>query len=394
MRATFLNPIRDERGVALPLALIGLVSVSLLVTTALVTSSTELAISDAHQDATAALYAAEGGLQAYVAERGTVLQNQAGQAPINYTSPDGGRPVAISVVHLASQLLPTGDSMRLFTVFANPTSGGGRTLTATVTQIAPPPVPLNLNITSAMSVGGDLSVTGNAFNVTGQSLACGSLGVEALRLSSDSDLDFGSAAQYDTRVQKFSGTTDAGVNTTGEAVIERSGTREELVNSLLDSRSIDDIANSVPKTKWRYRLKTPTYTPAWLLTALALPGGVAVVDAEGGSVSINPGTYTGILIVLNGDVDIPGDVTFNGIIIAERNFSLAGSVSINGAIASLAMDGENVVNNMGDDSGLMGSVEVAYDKCKVDAALEAFANGSIPPFPLVQRTVAWLEVIR
>ena len=68
-----LGPRLGERGVALPLALLGLVGVSLIVTTALLTSSTEYAISSAHQDATRALYIAEGGLQAYVAEYGSAL---------------------------------------------------------------------------------------------------------------------------------------------------------------------------------------------------------------------------------------------------------------------------------------------------------------------------------
>src|SRR5688500_17498727 len=103
MRDLIVHTVRNERGVALPLALLGLVSVSLLVTTALVTSSTELAISGAHQDATAALYTAEGGLQAYVAQNGTTLQNDAGDAAFDYTPPGGGPRVRLSVTHMGTQ---------------------------------------------------------------------------------------------------------------------------------------------------------------------------------------------------------------------------------------------------------------------------------------------------
>ena len=119
------------------------------------------------------------------------------------------------------------------------------------------------------------------------------------------------------------------------------------------------------------------------------------MDAQGGSISINPGVYTGILIVLNGSVSISGNIDFNGIILAEKNFSLAGNVTINGAIASMAMDGENVVSNAGDDSDVDGTVAVNYNKCAVDAALQAYA-GAAPntQTPAVRRTVAWLEVVR
>ena len=70
-------------------------------------------------------------------------------------------------------------------------------------------------------------------------------------------------------------------------------------------------------------------------------------------------------------------------------------MTINGAIASMAMDGENVVSNAGDDSDLDGTVAVNYDKCAVDAALQAYAAAAPnTQTPAVRRTVAWLEVIR
>ncbi|HVH13694.1 MAG TPA: hypothetical protein VM759_11610, partial [Longimicrobium sp.] len=55
-----------RRGIALPVALVGLVAVSLLVTTALLTSSTEFAISAANTAGSRALYTAENGMQEFV----------------------------------------------------------------------------------------------------------------------------------------------------------------------------------------------------------------------------------------------------------------------------------------------------------------------------------------
>ena len=387
--------LRDERGVALPLALLGLVTVSLLVTTALVTSSTELAISGAHQDATEGLYSAEGGLQAYVAERGTTAQNDAGGGEFAFAPAGGGPGVRLEVVHLGSRVLTDQRTIRFYSTLARPADNGGRTVSAVITQVVPPPIPPNLNITSAMTVAGDLSVSGNAFDVNGRSTACGSAGVEALRMAADSDLSFGAIEQYDTRIERFVGTTDDGVAEAGEEVIERAGTRASLVSSLLDGKTLDELAAFIPTTHWRYRTQNPVYSNAWLASTLVAPGSAVVVDAQGGSISIAPGTYYGILIVVNGSVSISGNINFNGIILAETNFSLAGDVTINGAIASMAMDGENVVSEAGDDSGLAGTVEVNYDKCQVDAALQAYA-GVAPntQTPDVRRTVSWLEVVR
>ena len=395
MRYPIPVTVHDEGGVALPLALLGLVTVSLLVTTALVTSSTELAISGAHQDATAGLYSAEGGLQAYVAERGTIAQSDAGQGEFGFTPSAGGPPVRVSVAQLGQRVLADQRTLRLYSVLAHPAVNGGRTVSAVLTQVVPAPIPPQLNITSAMTVAGDLEVSGNSFDVDGRSRACGSNGVEALRMASDSELFLNNDNQYDNRVDHFVGTTDAGVDVTGQAVIQRAGTRASLVSNLLGGRTIDELAAAIPTERWRYRTQNPAYSSAWLASSLQAPGSAVVVDAQGGTIAIAPGIYYGILIVVNGSVSISGNIDFNGIILAETNFSLAGNVTINGAIASMAMDGENVVSNAGDDSDLDGTVAVNYDKCQVDAALRAYAavapNDQIPE---VRRTVSWLEVVR
>jgi hypothetical protein len=387
----------DERGVALPLALLGLVGVSLLVTTALLTSSTEYAISSAHQDATKALYVAEGGLQAYIAEYGTALAPGV-SGTFTYT-PAGGSSsdaVRITPLHLGSQLLANDSLLRVFSLTASPASGGGRTVSAMLQQVVPPPEPLNLKITSAMAVAGDLDVNGNAFSVDGRSRACGSGGVEALRYASDSQLTFSGGA--DRRIDNFHGTTDDGADASGAAVMENSGLEHTaLVSDVLEGTSIGAIASRVPAASWRHRTTSPVYTDTWLAHTLADGvGGVAVVDAEGGSIRVGPGTYQGILVVVHGSVELSGNVTFNGIVLAEKNFAISGNVTVNGALISLAMDGTNVVTNSTDDSAVAnGSVEVNYDKCKVDSALEDFAKGTPNPHtPILRASVAWMEVVR
>ena len=158
----------DERGVALPLALVGLVAVTLLVSTALVTSTIELAISSAHQAATESLYLAEGGLEAFVAARGTVLHEIAGTGSIDF-SPPGGAPVQITVVHLGNRQTADSTSLRLFSVRSTPAQGG-RSVAAQVTQMLVPPRPLALDITSALMAGGHLDVAGTDARVNGRPL--------------------------------------------------------------------------------------------------------------------------------------------------------------------------------------------------------------------------------
>jgi hypothetical protein len=92
-------------------------------------------------------------------------------------------------------------------------------------------------------------------------------------------------------------------------------------------------------------------------------------------------------------VELSGNLTFDGIVLAEKNFSLSGNVTLNGALISLAMDGQNVVDDASATGN--GSIEVNYDKCKVDDALEDFAKGTPnPKTPLVLASTGWMEVVR
>src|SRR5690606_3679892 len=132
--------------------------------------------------------------------------------------PAGGSPVRISVVHLGDREAADSSLERLFSVRASP-AGGGRTVAALVTQVLPPPLPLQTNITSALTLGGDLDVNGNAFWVSGRSQnpACGD-GVEAVRMAEDSDV----SVNNQNHMKNFVGVDDDGNNVTGHAAIERS----------------------------------------------------------------------------------------------------------------------------------------------------------------------------
>lgn len=116
--------VRSERGVALPLALVGLVTVTLIVSAALVTASTEWVMSRAHREATEALYTAEGGLNAFLADRGADLAVVVDTASYRFSPAAGGAEVAVQAVLLGEREAGEGVLLRYFSVQASPAARG------------------------------------------------------------------------------------------------------------------------------------------------------------------------------------------------------------------------------------------------------------------------------
>ncbi len=392
----FLNRLRDERGVALPLALLGLIAVTLMVTGILLTSSTEVAISGAHQDATSAPYVAEGGLQSYVAEQGIYLASAAGTGAISYT-PAGAtsdQTVDITVTRLSERVIPTtgGEKERIYSIVAEPTSNGSRSVGLFARHRIPPPIPFNTNIESAVTIGGDLDVNGNAFTVTGRSTTCGSGGVQAVVGSQDSDIH----ANTETHLDNFVGTDSLGNQTVGRDAIEtRDLTREELAAhtlGLTEGQTLDDLIDRIPADhKWGPRFSPDPENIRTFDGTVSPEDLVAVIDADGGTVDLNG--VSGLVIIVNGDLSMSGSAAFAGIIIVEGNFRLQGTPTVSGALISLAMEGTNEIDL--DTSAISsGHITVQFDQCAVNVAQDAFDATAVEATPIVLPTFAWFEVVR
>lgn len=128
-------PRRNTRGIALPLVLVGLIVTSLLVTALLLTSSVELATSTSHQDATVALYRAEAGLQAYIADV------SAGGGWVGYIPPSDtidylpvGAPPEDAVRIWVTRVATAGSASpaTVYSLLATPVAGSGRTMSVFV----------------------------------------------------------------------------------------------------------------------------------------------------------------------------------------------------------------------------------------------------------------------
>lgn len=391
-----LEVLNDRKGIALPLALIGLVAVSLMVTTALVTSSTEAAISTAHQDATQSLYTAEGGLHAYTAQNGVALVP--GTATTRYLPPGAGTrdSVVIRTTHLGDRALGGGSILRMFSIGSRSIANGSREVVAMMRQVFPPGTPFKTNVQSAVTLSGNLSVNGNAFTVNGRVQAgdtCATGGVAAVHHADSSKITVNNPNHWNN----FLGTDSNGNNTTGTAALKNSNTsKEQLIRQVLgleNGMTLENLIARVPAAnKWGPRF-SPVGGPVRVFNGtVSSTDKVAVVDANGGYVDLYG--VEGLLIIVNGHLRMRGNASFNGIIIVEGNFDLAGTPTVRGALISMADASENVINLDASAIGA-GHITVQYDSCMIRTAENNFASlASSNVAPSIQTTLSWMEVVR
>lgn len=388
----------DRRGIALPVALLALVAVTLMVTTVMITSSSEGAVSRAHADATQSLYDAEQALTAFVM---STAANQASFTTTVATQTVTGttRTVQITPARLYSRTAADASTYTTWALTAEAIRNGqasGRAITALVFQRRPSST-LNLNIQSAITLGGDLDVNGNAFTVNGRSTACrGDNGVQAVQMSDSSRVN---VSGNENKYNNFTGVDENGNNTQGRAALDSTSlTRSQLSNQVLGNKTLAQIVELVPiSKKWcsnsttcQYKSGSPLVArPLWTGT---MPTGdsIAVIDGNGGAVEVSGGT--GLIIITNGNLLMKGNAVFNGIVIVEGNFTLSGTPTVGGSVISLAMNGQNEI--IQDESAIAnGHVTVQFDQCKVNTAISAFANQASPPTS-TSTTFAWAEMVR
>ncbi|HEV7586903.1 MAG TPA: hypothetical protein VGO40_02140 [Longimicrobium sp.] len=388
----------DRRGIALPVALLALVALTLMVTTVMLTSGSQGAAATAHADATQSLYDAESGLQSYVIAQAT-QQNAFTVGASTVTVTGTTRQVQVTRALLFSQGAAPAPIFRTWAVTAEGIrrdTVSGRAVTALVRQYTPSSN-IGLNIQSAITLGGDLDVNGNAFTVNGQNSCGQGAGYQAVQSAYNSNVTTNGSGG--NKFNNFTGVSN-GQNTTGKAAIDSTGlTRTQLVNQVLGNKTLASIIALVPiSKKWcwtgtcQFRSGSPLANRPLFSGTMAITDSIAVVDGGGGTVSVSGGS--GVLIITNGGVSLGGNAVFNGVIIVEGNFSLAGTPTVTGALISLAMTGQNEINvDTQDNSGIAGHVTVQYDQCKVSAAMNAFASQAQPP-TTSSTTFAWAELVR
>jgi hypothetical protein len=404
----------DDRGVALPLALVGVIFVSILVTGMLVTSSLESAMSRAHQDGLQSIYESEGAVEAFVEENFETIWRDT-LASEFYAAGQVGNPTArdITLTRLRDQSGPVGERDITTSIIAEPANGRGRSVGVLLTHLVPPV--LETDIDAGLVFASRARVAGTALI---------SDGTDQVEECDDGTLSSGKAAIRFGSDVKFDLEGSARNRIVGDTVRDE-GTGAELVASSLGG-SIDNISSlaQFAQKKFGERYGTDTYllprdpmiaavdtdgTPRprtnrfnWGCPA-KMPdnqecvknGGdtdyfpSVAIDAEGGMVSIQNHHGQGTLMVVNGGLSIDGAFAFRGIIMVEGNLRIAGggaSASIEGAVIA-GGDTEVLVD---EQSNIDGSAVIRFNQCAIRDAERGFHDPGHNSF----RRTGWFEVVR
>jgi hypothetical protein len=415
-----------RRGIALPIALLGLVVMTLLVTTVLVSSGTEFAVSTAQRDASRSLYNADGALQRYVSEHAQALPANLrfveGTDVITY----GGVGYTLSLARISRVSVAVGPPQVMadtWSVIATPTlaaSGRGVGALLTVDRTLGT---VTLAVKAGATSGGDVIVGGNATisnGRTGQSgCANGDTAASSLQVTKGSKIE-------------VNGTS---VNLEGRADTS-STTKAQLMSAVLGpTMTLDSIAKSAtlrfgpfygttapewdnaqahsPNQNWSLTTADSLYnwgcppadasaTNITCTTVGAERFVVVGIDATNvgnngtrdNIVTLNGDYGQGMLIVLRGSLNIQGNFFFRGIILVERDFSIGGgggqfTGKVEGTVVSFG-DRSNVADTYN------GNATIRYNQCSVTDALNALNRQRIDNTPQVlnSRTFGWFELVR
>jgi hypothetical protein len=414
-----------REGIALPLALLGLVAVSLMVTAALLTSSTEVAVSGAHRDAATGLYNSNGALEQYVATRAafnpTSANPRLAEGPATVTGPDGRTyDVRVGLLERESGSTGTGAATQMFmdetfSIVAAPPQGRGRSVGALV-RSRRTLLNARLNVNAGFTSGGNVSIGGSSLVSNGETnqVACDS-----------------GAAPYSVEVTQGA-TINAGANNVEGATKVSSTVKAQLMNqvfgsgvtmaTLAQSASIkfgpmfdapgfdapDWSNNKRPSDEFSLTTSDSVYnwgcppddidTKKYNCTEAGKTRFVVVaIDASnltGQEVILNGDWGQGILMILNGSLRIQGNFVFRGILLVEKDLTVGGGTGqfegkLEGTVVAF---GQN--STVTDE--VRGNAVIRYNRCSINDAQNALNNRRLldQPQVLQGRTFSWFELVR
>lgn len=407
-RATRL--LRDRSGLALPLALIGLVAVSLLITTAIVTSSNEVALSFGHQRGAKGLYRADEALERYVAQRVNASWSPGVQRLATRTETvqlADGSVYNVTTSELSRQRSTAADGTvtrtEVFSAVAEPSAGRGRSVGALLRATRSSP-PVSLNINSGLTLGVNTTVSGNATISDGSDGGAG--------CSADSAAQHAIVYGNDNTLS-----VDGSANIVG-TMQQDTRTGAELIAHVFNGMTIDELVTyanirfgpaynqplyqnskkpNSAHAEFGYRWGCPEALIQQQLLASCPPGTatyhpVVAIDAAGGTVDITGDHGQGTLIVRNGTLRIRGNFLYGGIIISEGATHISGKPIIEGAL--ITVGSETTIDP--DATLTAGTSVVRYNRCAVVQSQAGIAAGSLDQREQViaDGTWGWFEVVR
>ncbi|HSU13196.1 hypothetical protein [Longimicrobium sp.] len=416
-RALLRPSVLGSRGIALPLALLGLVAVTLLVTTVLLTSGTEFAVSSGQKDASKSLFSADGALESYVAQQaglGSGVVNKFADGTAAFTF--GGKPYTMTLARLSRQVVDlnanTTQSTEVYSIIASPDTAG-RGVGALV-RVQRTLNKILLNIDAGATSGGDLKIAGNATISNGRTnqsgCAEGDTSKYAIQVTAGASVDtVGNSATIEGK----SVTTAVSKDTLQSFILGHGMTLDSLTKyanikfgprfGRPDWSQTRVNSTHVSPTDTIYNWGCPYYellgttqscVNGSTFTADTARRVVVAIDAEGSSVTINGDYGQGIIIVVNGSLKIQGNFVFRGIILVEKDLTVGGGGGqfdgkIEGTV--VAFGAASTV-----EDNVQGRAVIRYNKCSITAAQNALNSGRIDTMPqaLVAPTFAWFELVR
>lgn len=407
-----------EKGIALPLALLGLVVVTLLVTTLLLTSGTEFAVSSSQRDAGRSLFGASGALEDYVAtQAASGAINRFVEGPDTHTF--DGVDYTLTLANLSSQRTITSalaTQREIWSLLAVPERGRGVGGLIRVTRSV---ANARLNVSAGFTSGGNANVNGSAVVSNG----AGQVGCDSANTS------------YSVQVTAGSTVTAGTGNLQGVSNVS-SVTKANLMKSVLGI-SLDTLALQTAQIKFGPMFtaarmcpdRTGGVCPTWpnnvspnhnksLTTsdsvynwgcptghigsntcspAMASRFVVVAIDATGlnnSEVKLNGDWGQGVLMILNGTLNVQGNFVFRGIVLVERDIKITGG---NGPFLGKL---EGTVVAFGENSevtdNVLGNATIRYNRCSINDAQNALNNRRLDDQPQVlgNPVFAWYELVR
>jgi hypothetical protein len=296
----------------------------------------------------------------------------------------------------------------IFSLLVQPQDGRGRGVGALV-RTQRTAARLSTTINAGATSGGDLRVSGNATISDGRSGTnyCGAsdnTSDYAVQVTAGSEIDLGNNA-----TRNLEGAADT-ADFTKEQLAERVLGRGVTLRGLAESAQykfgrewdLPDFETRVINSE-RGAGYDPRYDwgcPAALMPAGSCPDSsgtrhvVVAIDARGGTVKINGRYGQGMLIILNGSLEIQGNFTYKGIILVERDMFIRGGSSgseskIEGSVISFGAS-STVEDN------ITGTATIKFNTCAIQDAERALNTGALDRARQDRKggTYAWYELIR
>ncbi len=393
----------NDKGAALPMAVFGLLILSLLATSALSSAGMELTMSRAHLEGVRGLYSADSAVETFVASRANatwVSDTPLSEVVSVGSSGDGPFEVQFTSLHRRSpHRLPDGglEQVEILGVLASPRDGWGRAAGALI-EASRAAVPVTLGIDAALTAGGPVSIADGA--VVSGSPAPGT----------ECDIDDGTPA-----IRHITGSlvTLAPGGIVEGAMVESSDAASDVIIEALAGWSIHELAgaaeigfgplhgegpiHSAPG-QWSVHENLRWGCPATLVSdcvseaATLFP--VVAIDTDGIPVEISGGHGQGVLIVTGGDLHLSNGFRFAGIVIVEGRLNALDGVRLEGAVIVAGDITESAPGTPATE--LSGTASIRFNRCAVSKGIESLTARSLEgqPWSLSSPTFSWFEIIR